>query len=220
MVVYSKRPKTVSIVSGLPDCWRETLHFYCTIDKLVDIRKDFVKELHKSNLQSCFNDAAFSELTRTILKRTCRMKLDKIGKFLSAVSERSDALLRETEWVKWAIILFFFRSGVVWAMLMFPLFFLAITNSKSTGMMPIRSQLTNYYLIIQFALPNFLILQYLQKTLQNILNCERSYFLWKIPYKLQINTRAKPTPWTVGGWTELVDPVKNEGFAPENACWN
>ena len=54
--------------------------FYCTMDKLVDIRKDFVKELHESNLQSCFNDAAFSELTRMILKGTCRMKLDKIGK--------------------------------------------------------------------------------------------------------------------------------------------
>ena len=26
--------------------------FYCTIDKLVDIRKDFVKELHESNLNS------------------------------------------------------------------------------------------------------------------------------------------------------------------------
>ena len=67
------------------------------MDKLVDIRKDFVKELHESNLQSCFNDAAFSELTRMILKGTCRMKLDKIGKFLSAVLERTDALLRETE---------------------------------------------------------------------------------------------------------------------------
>ena len=67
------------------------------MDKLVDIRKDFVNKLHKSNLQSCFNDAAFSELPRTILKRTCRMKLDKTGKFLSAVLERTDALLRETE---------------------------------------------------------------------------------------------------------------------------
>ena len=67
------------------------------MDKLVGIRKDFVKELHKSNLQSCFNDAAFSELTRMILKGTCCMKLDKIGKFLSAVLERTDALLRETE---------------------------------------------------------------------------------------------------------------------------
>ena len=65
--------------------------FYCTIDKLVDIRKDFVKELHESNLQSCFNDTAFSELTKMILKGTCRMKLDKIGKFLSAVLERTDA---------------------------------------------------------------------------------------------------------------------------------
>ena len=67
------------------------------MDKLVDIRKDFVKELHESNLQSSFNDAAFSELTRMILKGACCMKLDKIGKFLSAVSERTDALLRETE---------------------------------------------------------------------------------------------------------------------------
>ena len=40
-----------------------------------------MKEFHESNLQLCFNDAAFSELTRMILKRTCRMKLDKIGKF-------------------------------------------------------------------------------------------------------------------------------------------
>ena len=100
--------------------------FHCTIDKLVDTRNDFVKELHESKLQSCFNDAAFSELTRMIL---CRMKLDKIGKFLSAVLERTDALLRETEWVKWAIVLFFFRSGVVWAMLMFPFFF-CFNNQK------------------------------------------------------------------------------------------
>ena len=61
------------------------------------MRKDFVKELHESNLQSYFNDAAFSELTRTILEGTCRMKLDKIGKLLSAVLERTDTLLRETE---------------------------------------------------------------------------------------------------------------------------
>ena len=27
-----------------------------------------MKELHESNLQSCFNDAAFAELTRIILK--------------------------------------------------------------------------------------------------------------------------------------------------------
>ena len=67
------------------------------MDRLVDIRKDFVKELHKNNLHSCFNDAAFSELTRMILKGKCHMKLDKIGKFLSAVLERTDALLRETE---------------------------------------------------------------------------------------------------------------------------
>ena len=60
------------------------------MDKLVDIRKDFAKELHDSNLQSCFNDAAFSELTGMILKGTCCMKLDKIGKFLSAVLERTE----------------------------------------------------------------------------------------------------------------------------------
>ena len=40
-----------------------------------------------------FNDAAFSELTRMMLKGTCRMKLDKISKFLSAILERTDALL-------------------------------------------------------------------------------------------------------------------------------
>ena len=71
--------------------------FHCTIDKLVDIRKDFVKELHESNLQSCFKDAVFTELTGMILKGTSRIKLDKIGKFLSAILERTDALLRETE---------------------------------------------------------------------------------------------------------------------------
>ena len=32
-----------------------------------------------------------------ILKGTHHMKLDKIGKFLSAILERTDALLRETE---------------------------------------------------------------------------------------------------------------------------
>ena len=61
--------------------------FHFTIDKLVDTRKYFVKESHESNLQSSFNDAAFSELTRMILKGTCCMKLDKNGKFLSAVLE-------------------------------------------------------------------------------------------------------------------------------------
>ena len=43
-----------------------------------------MKELHESNLQSCFNAAAFSELTTMILKGTCRMKLDNTGKFNSA----------------------------------------------------------------------------------------------------------------------------------------
>ena len=66
--------------------------FHCTIHKLVAIGKDFVKELHESNSQSCFYDAEFTELTRMILKGTCRMKLDKIGKFLSAILERTDAL--------------------------------------------------------------------------------------------------------------------------------
>ena len=61
--------------------------FHCTIDKLVDARKDFVKDFHESNLQLCFYDAAFSELTRMILKGTCCMKLDKVGKFLSTVLE-------------------------------------------------------------------------------------------------------------------------------------
>ena len=50
--------------------------------------KGIVKVLHESNLQSCLNDAAFSELTIMILKGTCHMKLDKIDKFLSAVLER------------------------------------------------------------------------------------------------------------------------------------
>ena len=56
-----------------------------------------MKELHESNLQLCFDDAAFIELTRMILKRTCHITLDKIAKFLSAVLERTDALLREIE---------------------------------------------------------------------------------------------------------------------------
>ena len=64
--------------------------FHCTIDKLVDIRKDFVKELHERNSHLCFDDAAFT-------KGTCHIKLDKIGKFLSAILESTDALLRETE---------------------------------------------------------------------------------------------------------------------------
>ena len=42
--------------------------FHCTNDKLVEIRKDFVKELYESNLQSCFNDATFTELTKMILR--------------------------------------------------------------------------------------------------------------------------------------------------------
>ena len=36
-------------------------------------------------------------LTRMILKGTCHIKLDKTGKFLSAVLERTDVLSRETE---------------------------------------------------------------------------------------------------------------------------
>ena len=48
---------------------------HCTIDKSVEISKNLVKELHESNLQSCFNDAAFTELTRMILKETCHMKI-------------------------------------------------------------------------------------------------------------------------------------------------
>ena len=42
--------------------------FYCTNDKLVKIRKDFVEELYESNLQSCFNAATFIELTKMILR--------------------------------------------------------------------------------------------------------------------------------------------------------
>ena len=71
--------------------------FHSTIDKLVEIRKDSLKELYESNLQSCLNDATFTELTSMILKGTCHMKLDKIGKFLSAILEKTDVLLRETE---------------------------------------------------------------------------------------------------------------------------
>ena len=53
----------MSVVSGNLIGDEERYIFHCTIDKLVDTRKDFVNELHESNLQSCFNDAAFSELT-------------------------------------------------------------------------------------------------------------------------------------------------------------
>ena len=60
-----------------------------------------MKELHENNLQFCFDDcfdgAAFTELTRMILKGTCLIKLDKIGKLLSAILERTDPLLRATE---------------------------------------------------------------------------------------------------------------------------
>ena len=55
-----------------------------------------MKELHENNLQLCFDDAAFTELTRMILKGACHIKLDKIGKLLSAILERTDPLLRET----------------------------------------------------------------------------------------------------------------------------
>ena len=51
----------------------------------------------RNNLQLCFDDAAFTELTRMILKGTCHIKLDEIGKLLSAILERTDPLLRETE---------------------------------------------------------------------------------------------------------------------------
>ena len=56
-----------------------------------------MNELHESNLQSCFNDGVFTELTEMILKETCRMKSDEIGKFLLAILDRTDALLQETE---------------------------------------------------------------------------------------------------------------------------
>ena len=82
--------------------------FHCTNYKLVGKRNDFVKDLYESNLQSCFNDAAFSELIRMILEGTWSMKLDKIGKFLSAVLERTDVLLRET--VRWDVSPFFFNQ--------------------------------------------------------------------------------------------------------------
>ena len=43
---------------------------HCTIDKLVGIRKDLVKELHESNLQLYFDDTPFTESTKTILEGT------------------------------------------------------------------------------------------------------------------------------------------------------
>ena len=56
-----------------------------------------MKELHENNLQLCFDDAAFTELTRMILKGTCHIKLDKTGKLLSSILERTDPLLGATE---------------------------------------------------------------------------------------------------------------------------
>ena len=56
-----------------------------------------MKELHENNLLLCFDDAAFTELIRMILKGTCHLKLDKIGKLSSAILERTDPLLRVTE---------------------------------------------------------------------------------------------------------------------------
>ena len=44
-----------------------------------------------------YGHALMRELTRMILKGTCHVKLDKINKFLSAILERTDVLLRETE---------------------------------------------------------------------------------------------------------------------------
>ena len=82
--------------------------FHCSNYKLVEIRKDFAKELYESNLKSCFNNAAFTELTRMILKGTCHIKLDKIGKFLSATLERIHVSLRENELVRWLLFRSFF----------------------------------------------------------------------------------------------------------------
>ena len=56
------------------------------------MRRDFVNFFSKH-----FQVRFFAELTGIILKGTCHMKLDKIGKFLSAILERADVLLRETE---------------------------------------------------------------------------------------------------------------------------
>ena len=53
--------------------------------------------MHENNLPLCFDDAAFTELTRMILKGTCHIKLGKIGKLLSAILERTDPLLRATD---------------------------------------------------------------------------------------------------------------------------
>ena len=87
--------------------------FHCTTDKLVDTRKDFVKELHESNLQSCFNDAAFSELTSMILnKGTCRMKLDKlVNSYQQFQREQMHNNERPNE--SYGLLFYSFRSGVV-----------------------------------------------------------------------------------------------------------
>ena len=83
--------------------FRKWIWFYFELKYTTDI-SDLDKlalgiqlRLYESNLQSCFTDASFTELTRIILKGTCHMKLDKIGKFLSAILERTNVLLAETE---------------------------------------------------------------------------------------------------------------------------
>ena len=113
LAVYSRDQRVCPLYLGSLTGDKKRHIFHCTNDKLVEIRKDFAKELYESNLKSCFNNAAFTELTRMILKGTCHIKLDKISKFLSATLERIHVSLRENELVRWAIISFFFRSDVV-----------------------------------------------------------------------------------------------------------
>ena len=73
-----------------------------------------MKDLYESNFQPCFNDAAFTELARMILTGTYLMKLVTIGKFVSAILERTDVFsyerLNKSDGL---LVRFFFQSGVV-----------------------------------------------------------------------------------------------------------
>ena len=56
-----------------------------------------MKVLYENNSQSCFNDEAFVKFTRMILLGAFCMNLDRAGKFLSAIVETTDELLREIQ---------------------------------------------------------------------------------------------------------------------------
>ena len=94
--------------------------FHVTNYKSVDTRIDFVKAVHEGNVQPSLNDAIFAKLNGVILKEVICIKFEESGKFLSAVSETTDGLLRENIS---DVLPFAFQSGTLRIMLVILFFF-------------------------------------------------------------------------------------------------